>query len=138
MACTVCGDAVGERGDALGNGKGEGDDLAAVGREGDAPLLCGQWLVGIEPFQVYIGCQGGVTAVRDLHGKVALIALVEEAWSIGLYHKGLACDEAARYAAMLQVFGVGDALDVPAGKQVGSGEPEGGLSLCIGAHDRKE
>ena len=51
---------------------------------------------------------------------------------MGLHHQGLACDETALYTPVLQVLGVGNALHVPAGQEVGSGNGKGHLSLLIG------
>ena len=57
---------------------------------------------------------------------------------MGLHHQGLACDEVEVHPPMLQVLGVGNALHVPAGQEVGSGNGKGYLSLLVGTQGGEE
>ena len=75
---------------------------------------------------------GSIAAIGDLSGKVTRISLIEEAWHIGLHHQLFASDEVYAQAAILEVFGVGHALDMPTGEQVGSRKGKGSASLLIG------
>ena len=79
-----------------------------------------------------------MAAVRNLGGEVAPVALVEEAWHVGLHHQGLAGDEVDVHAPMLHVLGVGDAFHVPQGQEVGSGKRKGSLSLLVGIQGGEE
>ena len=55
-----------------------------------------------------------------------------------LHHQGLAGDEVEVYPSVLQVLGVGNALHVPAGQEVGSGNGKGHLSLLVGTQVGEE